>query len=53
MSICKQWKICVLLKNEYIFLKKTKYRHETFTHDVFRLNQKTWQMGVASVTRTS
>ena len=33
MSICKQEKTCVLLKNECIFWKK-KYSGQTLTNDV-------------------
>ena len=34
MAICKQWKICLLLKNEYVLWKKTKCLCKTFTNDV-------------------
>ena len=58
MSVCKQWKIWVLLKDEYIFWKKKQKKNEILMWHFHKscdcLNpQNAWKLGVASVTRTS
>ena len=52
-SIYKQWKICVLLKNEFIFLKKRNIDVKLSQMMQYRLNQNAWNFEVVSVTRTS